>query len=1433
MLALPRAANLSAPWTPVGPFGVANPAYGVVSGRITAIAIDPADTSGNTIYLGTTGGGVWKSINAAGPAASVAFAPLTDTLPVFDLSAGSSATPSLSIGALAVGGGIVLAGTGDPNDATDSYYGGGLLRSADGGLTWTLVPGSRDGSAGNHTFVGMSTAGIAFSTLSPNTAVAAFTNSVEGNAVNAGDTASTLPGLYVSNDAGRSWQASTVLDGSNVVASSTILGTGATAVVWSAARQRFYAVLVAHGYFESADGVTWTRMAHQPGAAITASCAFGSISNTPCPVFRGALAVQPATGDLFALTVDGANNDLGLFQDACGMVNGSCATPTVRFGTQLNSASLEAGSGSAVVPQGDYNLALAASPSGADTVLYVGTIDLFRCTLAGGCVLRNTTNAQNGCADPARIAGAQHALATNAAGSLLLGNDGGLWRSVDGVAETGGVCNPGDAGHFENLNSSLGSLAEVTSFSSDPADPATLLAGLGALGSAGTNSLTEPWPQMATGEGGTVSIDQIDPDNWYVSTGAGINIGRCTRGAACRLGDFATTTIGSAQVAGDLAEVHAPWLLDPSASDQVLLGTCRAWRGPATGVGWTGGDLISEPFAAASATGCSATLTQVRSIAAGGVAITNKAAPNRGSGVLFAGMAGSFTSGATLGGHVLTTAAAGTANSNTQWTDVAGANVTNAQSDNFLFNPGGFDVSSLFVDPHDAAGNTVYATVMGFAGNQTNSPHLYRTIDGGAHWTNISSNLPNAPANSVLVDPNDANTIYVALDTGVYVTTSVIDCVAENCWGVYGASLPNSPVLTLQASADLPTGDGRKGQLRAGTYGRGIWQIPLVTAISPAVPDITLSQSSITFPPQQVGTQSVAVTIIVLNGGTAPLQVTRIDGGRDFAANSDCVGATIAPAATCNVAVQFSPTATGSRVGILTVYGNVVGGQATATLSGLGTPPAAILLTPLNLPFGPNTIGTTSRAANITVSNTGGAQVVIQSVVVSGDFAISASSCGTTLSSQTGCTIFVTFRPVASGPRTGTLTLADSVGTQVASLTGTGTSPATDSLSALSLSFPLQQIGSASAAKTITLTNLGDVALSLIATATTGSFSTVNGCGASLSGHSTCKLIVSYVPGDVGLETGILAVSDAYRTQNVLLNGIGAAPPGVSLAPAAGLVFAPAGVGIRSSSQAITLTNNGDGALSIGSASATADFIISANLCGTIVAAHSACSFAITYLATQPGLRSGRFTLVDSAVNSPQALTLSGTGIDFTLSPDGPASVNLSSGQTATYLVLLGSLPGLPGNVIVTCAGLPAASACIVSPSSAALGAANGTVLTVSVATGLTATAQQRSASFCAARMMPVLLIALVLPLGGMLGRSRGWSARQIAWRQSLPSLLVCGLLLSFAGCTSVARTIPPPGGGGGGGPNPAVTPAGTYTINVAGSSAGLVRAVNLTLVVQ
>ena len=165
------------------------PIFGLVTGRISAVALDPSDATGNHLYIGTTGGGVWSSSNAGTSTLSaIVFNPLTDALTAL----GGAVDASISIGALTVqpgGTGVILAGTGDPNDVLDSYYGAGILRSTDGGNTWSLIQGTSDAEDGLSTrdvvFAGEGFAGFAWSTVNPQLVVAAVTQSYEGDVVDA------------------------------------------------------------------------------------------------------------------------------------------------------------------------------------------------------------------------------------------------------------------------------------------------------------------------------------------------------------------------------------------------------------------------------------------------------------------------------------------------------------------------------------------------------------------------------------------------------------------------------------------------------------------------------------------------------------------------------------------------------------------------------------------------------------------------------------------------------------------------------------------------------------------------------------------------------------------------------------------------------------------------------------------------------------------------------------------------------------------------------------------------------------------------------------------------------------------------------------------------------------------------------------------------
>ncbi|HZB88993.1 MAG TPA: choice-of-anchor D domain-containing protein [Terracidiphilus sp.] len=1283
-------ASAAATWEPLGPSAVVTPSnvYGLVTGRITSIVFDPSDATGNTAYVGTTGGGVWRTQNAtAANAANVSFQPLTDNVGALE----GAIDASISIGAVTVqpgGTGVVLAGTGDPNDALDSYYGAGILRSTDNGNTWSLIDSTEDRI---WAFAGEGIAGFAWSSTNPQLVVMAVSQAYASSIENAEILGASYEGLYYSIDAGANWSLARITDGNGSDAQGpndkfvTPDGNAATSVVWNPLRQLFIAAVRYHGYYQSPDGVTWTRLASQPGAGLTAQTCptnSGSTGSIACPIFRGTLAVNPVTGDTFAWTVDGNDQDQGIWQDLCAISSsGGCGNQNLAFSNQLGTSALETNvplEGPATIANGDYNLALAAVPSGQDTLLMAGGNDLWQCSLAAGCVWRNTTNSTT-CMS-AKVGEYQHAIAWNASNPLeiLDGNDSGLWRSLDDVGETGPVCGASDASHFQNLNGGIGSLAEVVEMSQVTTSPYTMMAGLGDNGTAGVKSTSGPtaqWPQVLGGEGGPVVIDPTNPANWYVNNGAGVSIHVCAQTGPCTPADFgALPAVTDADVGGDgyTMLLPAPFLVDPLDPSQLLIGTCRVWRGPANGVGWSGANAIS-PFLDGVTTNsfCDGDAL-IRIVAA--------AALPGGSEVIYAGIYGADDGGATLAGHVLR--AVYTPGSTATWQDLTPNPVTN---DAVGLNIYGMDISSIFIDPHDATGNTVYLTVQGIFGNGESVRTVYTSADGGAHWAFLSLGLPSLPANGIVVDPQDANTVYVATDGGVYATRQVATCAAANsdCWTAYGAGLPPAPVTQLSAAPPPVT----PNVLVAGTYGRGIWQIPLLTA-GTQITTATISPASLSFGTEAYGTPSSPQTITLTNTGGIALAVSSIAVTGDFTETDDCQSEAIAANADCAILVTFTPSQEGSRTGQLTVNANVAGGELTAALSGTGGSPTAFALSPAALAFGPVAVGSTSSPLQITVENTQSTAVSVTSAGVSGPFTLASNACGSSIAANTSCQLTVTFTPTQAGAATGVLTLVDSAGTQTVTLAGTGAKPATDTLAPLSVTFPGTVVGQLSVAQTVTLTNSGDLPLTSIAVSATAPFQ-VSGCGMQLAGGAIpCAISVVFDPTTAGAQTGTLTVADALRTQTVALSGTGLLPPALGVAPPS-LTFAAQPVGVASAPLTLTVTNTGGApaaslSFSVAGPSATS-FSISSTTCGATLNAGSSCTAQVIFTPLATGGSAATVT-VTSPSPGVRAVTvaLSGTAT-------AAAGLNVTPAQLAFTVATLGQQSAAQGVTLSNTAATAAA----------------------------------------------------------------------------------------------------------------------------------------------
>jgi hypothetical protein len=172
-----------------------------------------------------------------------------------------------------------------------------------------------------YSFAGEGFAGFAWSTVNPQLVVAAVSEAYEATLVDAPQTNVSNAGLYYSTDAGATWSLATISDGpgADFEGPTSLLalpnGNSVTSVVWNPVRQVFIAAVRFHGYYQSTDGIRWTRMTVQPGTALTPQlCPANphSIGSIACPIFRGALAVNPLTGDTFAWTVDFYNQDQGL-----------------------------------------------------------------------------------------------------------------------------------------------------------------------------------------------------------------------------------------------------------------------------------------------------------------------------------------------------------------------------------------------------------------------------------------------------------------------------------------------------------------------------------------------------------------------------------------------------------------------------------------------------------------------------------------------------------------------------------------------------------------------------------------------------------------------------------------------------------------------------------------------------------------------------------------------------------------------------------------------------------------------------------------------------------------------------------------------------------------------------------------------------------------
>ena len=323
---------------------------------------------------------------------------------------------------------------------------------------------------------------------------------------------------------------------------------------------------------------------------------------------------------------------------------------------------------------------------------------------------------------------------------------------------------------------------------------------------------------------------------------------------------------------------------------------------------------------------------------------------------------------------------------------------------------------------------------------------------------------------------------------------------------------------------------------------------------------------------------------------------------------------------------------------------NVNYSGAVLKLAPLAAPVVYLSTTSIN--FGSQIVNTTSNAVNVTMTNQGESPLAISSIVTSGDYA-QTNNCSNSLGSNASCTISVTFTPAQVGTRTGTVTITDNAAgsPQTISLTGVGVAPIV-SLSATSLTFGNQAVGTVSAAQNVTLSNIGNATLTIYGIVPSGDFSDANNCGGSIAPGAKCTISVTFAPTGAGTRTGTITISDNATDgpQYIFLTGTGVGGSPIATLSTTSLTFGGQAVGTTSSAQTVTLTNTGTVNLDINSIASSGDFA-ETNSCPASLGANSSCTISVTFTPTVAGTRTGAVTITDNASNSPQTIALTGTGL--------------------------------------------------------------------------------------------------------------------------------------------------------------------------------------------
>ena len=611
-------------------------------------------------------------------------------------------------------------------------------------------------------------------------------------------------------------------------------------------------------------------------------------------------------------------------------------------------------------------------------------------------------------------------------------------------------------------------------------------------------------------------------------------------------------------------------------------------------------------------------------------------------------------------------------------------------------NPGPTLTNNTIVDNDSNQGSAIYSD--GFSGSTPVTNNIIIGKTGQAAFSCGSGSGTNPPTltfNNVFSDQaaafGGACPNVIGSNGNISVLPNFMDRVAGNLRLLNGSAGIDAGDNTASALPGIALDSVPRILPSGGIVDMGAYEFAAATTSS-------TSANSLTFASQAAGTVSAPSDITLTNTGSATLVVNSVTVAGDFYQTNTCQTTSGIPVGqTCTISVRFAPNAGGPRSGQLVIAGN--SGNTVISLSGdaVGSP----TLSATYIAFSDQLVGSTSTATTLNISNNGSGDLNISSIIAFGDFTAS-TTCPATLSVGASCTVDIRFAPTSWGTRNGALVITSGAtgSPHIVMLTGLGLAPAI-TFNPTSIQFATYPVGATSDPHTVTVANLGNIALSINSISTTGDFIETHDCGASLAVSETCSISITFAPASFGTRTGTLSVANNQvgSPHTVALSGFGSAavlgttPTSVS--------FGNQGINTTSTTRSVQLRNFGDTTLTISSIVPSGEFSSTGN-CVTIVP-FATCNVSVTFSPTSIGPKNGTLTITHTGIGSPHVVPLSGFGVDVVFSPSSLNFGNVYVGTTSTSTATFTNNSPNPVNIanISVSAGFSQQNACgtILGPS--------------------------------------------------------------------------------------------------------------------------------------